>query len=165
MNGDAFTGLGYLIAVNGLDSTDLFSGAPGVDTALLTMYAAGTLTSRVLDTSVHSLDIVGTLDVYQRRSAGASFADPASFQNGSRVARFEMDLQDVLAVFAPGKGIPTMSGDMRQLESRPCRTAAGLRPFGRPGLRLRLLATGLGTLVDPVTLNADLEMAGNWAAV
>jgi hypothetical protein len=29
---------------------------------------------------------------------------------------------------------------------------------------LRMLATGLGELVDPVTLNAQLEVAGNWSA-
>ena len=36
------------------------------------------------------------------------------------------------------------------------------RVFGRRGSRARFLATGLGRLVDPVALNAELEMAGNW---
>jgi predicted PhzF superfamily epimerase YddE/YHI9 len=31
------------------------------------------------------------------------------------------------------------------------------------GTRLRMFATGLGTLTDPVTLNAQLEIAGNWS--
>jgi hypothetical protein len=35
--------------------------------------------------------------------------------------------------------------------------------FGRIGARLRMFATGLGTLTDPVTLNAQLEIAGNWS--
>jgi hypothetical protein len=35
--------------------------------------------------------------------------------------------------------------------------------FGQVGTRLRLFASGLGTLTDPVTLNAQLEIAGNWS--
>ena len=36
--------------------------------------------------------------------------------------------------------------------------------FGAVDQRLRLFATGLGFLVDPQTLNANLEIAGNWTA-
>jgi len=36
--------------------------------------------------------------------------------------------------------------------------------FGHVGARARLLATGLGTLVDAVALNSNLEMAGNWSS-
>ena len=142
--------------------TALFSAAARRSdaSALFTIYAAGALVSRVLDQNVHSLDIEGSLDVYQRSTAGASFSDPTSFTVGTKVASFDMTLQDMLAVFAPAKGIPTLSGDVRQTAS--ARTSSGDH-FGLTGLRFRLLATGLGTLVDPVTLNAALEMAGNWA--
>ena len=77
--------------------------------------------------------------IFQRSGPGASFADVDSFHDGTEVARFAMTLQDILAVFAPGRGIPTLTGDMRQTSAE------------------RLV----GTLVDPVTLNALLEMARN----
>ena len=76
------------------------------------------------------------------------------------MARYDLTLQDVLAVFAPGKGLPTLTGEMRQTFAG--RVGRGV-DFGRPNEVLRMFATGLGTLVDPVTLNADLEIAGNWS--
>src|SRR5262249_54572624 len=78
------------------------------------------------------------------------------------VARFALTLQDILAVFAPSQGIPTLTGDMRQTVANRLQGGSG-GAFGRRGERARFLATGLGRLVDPITLNAELEMAGNWA--
>jgi hypothetical protein len=127
------------------------------------VYATGDLKARVLDTSVHSLDIAGALTVYQRAHPGASFGDPSSFQVGTPVARYDMTLQDVLAVYATAKGLPTLTGDMRQTAAHALSGQLSGNRFGRVGTRLRLFATGLGTLTDPVTLNAQLEIAGNWS--
>src|SRR5689334_8717433 len=67
--GQTFTCDGFLIAVRGLPASALFSGgAPAVGTALFTAHASGDLKARVLDQSVHSLDIVGRLAVYRRGS-------------------------------------------------------------------------------------------------
>ena len=56
--------------------------------------------------------------------------------------------------------VMTLTGEMVQ-------TLAARMPhggvFGSKGTVLRMFATGLGHLVDPVTLNADLEIAGNWS--
>jgi predicted PhzF superfamily epimerase YddE/YHI9 len=112
---------------------------------------------------VHSLDIIGALTIYQRRHAGATYQDPSSFQVGRVVARYDMTLQDVLAVYASQQGIPTLTGDMVQTAARQMSGSLAGRTFGRQGLRLRFFATGLGILRDPVTLNADLEIAGNWS--
>jgi hypothetical protein len=163
-SGEDFAAYGYLTRAAGTNVADLFWGGSPLNetTALLTAYASGTLARRVLDQSVHSLDIEGTLTIYQRAAPGASFATPASFQVGEPVARFDLTLQDILTVFAPAKGIPTLTGGMSQtLAGKLAGTPAGRR-FGHRGSRARLFATGLGTLVDPVTLNAALEMAGNW---
>src|SRR3954451_23010077 len=159
--GETFTSNGFLTAVAGLTSGDLFAGnPPAVGTALFTAHATGELSARVLDQSVHSLDIVGQMSVYRRSSPGADWLDPGSFTGGRLVARYALTLQDMLAVFAPGKGLPTLTGEMRQ-------TFAGRLPrghrFGAPHTLLRMFATGLGTLTDPVTLNAELEIAGNWS--
>lgn len=160
-SGQTFTSNGFLTAIAGVAPADLFAGnPPGVGTALFTVHAAGELTARVLDQSVHALDIAGELSVHLRSAPGADWSDPSSFTNGAVLARYALTLQDVLAVFAPAKGLPTLTGEMQQ-------TAAGRLPgngtFGSPGTLLRMFATGLGTLVDPVTLNADLEIAGNWS--
>jgi hypothetical protein len=158
--GESFGCVGYLTRVNGLDPAKLFSG-PTQDLAhsLVTASATGNLVARVLDRDVHLLDIMGALELYQRDAAASGvpdFTQPDSFKQGKLLARFDLTLQDVLAVFAPNKGIPTLTGDMRQT------VASG---FGKVGLRFRMTASGLGTLVDPATLNAELEIAGNWAAV
>lgn len=162
-SGETFTAYGYLTAADGAASTDLFAGSlKSETTALLTLYATGTLTTRVFDTAVHALDISGSLDVYQRSAAGASFGDPSSFAVGTKVASFAMILQDVLTVFLPGKGIPTLTGDMAQSFSGTLGGGLSGKRFGLAGLNLRMFATGLGTLIDPVTSNSLLEIAGNW---
>lgn len=164
-SGQQFTALGFLTKLRGATHADLFAGAPpAVGTALFTVFAAGKLTNRVLDQSVHALDIIGDLTVYQRANPGADFTHPASFQKGHAVAAFGLVLQDVLAVFAPASGIPTLTGDMRQNTAAPLHAGLAGKQFGALHQRLRLFATGLGQLTDPVTLNANLEIAGNWTA-
>jgi len=160
-SGETFIAYGYLTKLTGANDDDLFaSQPPSESTALLTVYAEGALVKRVLDQNVHALDVEGEFAIFQRSGPGASFANVDSFHDGTEMARFAMTLQDMLAVFAPGRGIPTLTGDMRQITSE--RLVGTHRRVGRVGARTRLFATGLGTLVDPVTLNAQLEMAGNW---
>ena len=163
-SGEDFAAYGYLTRAEGTSGSDLFAGTThDVTTALFTAYASGKLTQRVLDKSVHALDIEGALTIYQRITAGASFGLPSSFQVGLPVARFDLTLQDILTVFVPGRGIPTLTGGMRQtLADRLLVGPPVGRRFGRMGSRARFFATGVGDLVDPVTLNAELEMVGNW---
>lgn len=162
--GQDFSATGILTALTGASLSDLFEGSTTVGHALFTVTAQGSLVSRVLDQSVHALDIAGTLSVYQRQHGGADFSRPGSFAQGRLVARFAMTLQDVLAVFASNRGLPTLSGDMRQTQARTLGGTLSGQRFGVVGQRLRMLATGLGELTDPVTLNAQLEIAGNWVA-
>lgn len=164
-SGQLFTSYGYLTRIVGAPTSALFDGpTPSAATALLTAYASGDLMARILDVSVHSLDIVGTLTVYQREHGGADFGNPSSFTVGTAVATYDLTLQDVLAVFAAGQGIPTLTGDMVQSTAKPLSGGLAGRMIGRRGTRLRMFATGLGKLVDPVTLNAQLEIAGSWVA-
>ncbi len=161
--GQSFTSYGYLIRASHAGQGDLFSGTPLSEaTALLTAYATGDLRARTVDMSVHSLDIVGTMTVYQRSSAGADFNNPLSFKVGTPVARYQMTLQDVLTVFAPDTGLPTLTGDMRQTFAHALSGPLAGQTFGRTGTRLRFFATGLGTRTD-LAPNAQLEIAGNWS--
>ena len=161
--GEHFIAFGYLTRVEGASDGELFAAQEQDETtALLTAFASGDLSRRIHDGSVHSIDIEGSLTIYQRPVPGASWDDPTSFQFGDKVATFQVTLQDVLTVFAPGKGLPTLNGDMEQISADQL---GGRGPtFGHVGARARLLATGLGTLVDPVALNSNLEMAGNWSS-
>jgi hypothetical protein len=161
--GEHFIAFGYLTRVEGASDSELFSTHEQDETtALLTAFASGDLSRRIHDGSVHSIDIEGSLTIYQRPVPGASWGDPTSFQFGDKVATFQVRLQDVLTVFAPGKGLPTLNGDMEQTSANQLGSRGP--KFGHVGARARLLATGLGTLVDPVALNSNLEMAGNWSS-
>jgi hypothetical protein len=162
-SGQSFTSYGYLIRASHADQSDLFAGPDLSEaTALLTAYATGDLRARTVDMAVHSLDIVGTMTVYQRSQPGASFNDPSSFQVGAPVARYDMTLQDVLTVFATDTGLPTLTGDMLQTAARALSGPLAGQTFGRRGTRLRFFATGLGHKTDPAP-NAQLEIAGNWS--
>ena len=162
-SGQSFTSYGYLIRASHADQSGLFRGTPLSEaTALLTAYATGDLQARTVDMAVHSLDIVGTMTVYQRSQPGASFNDPSSFQVGTPVARYNMTLQDVLTVFATDTGLPTLTGDMLQTAAHALSGPLAGQTFGRRGTRLRFFATGLGHKTDPAP-NAQLEIAGNWS--
>jgi hypothetical protein len=161
--GQDFTSYGYLIRATHAKESGVFAGSPhNESTALLTVFATGRLTDRVLDTTVHSLDIVGVMTIYQRSHPGADFSQPSSFRVGTPVAKYNMTLQDVLTVFDTAKGLPTLTGDMKQTSARALAGPLAGHQFGRVGTRMRLFATGFGTLTNPVTLNAQLEIAGNW---
>ena len=161
--GQSFTSYGYLIRASHADENDLFSGRPLSDaTALLTAYATGDLRARTVDMQVHSLDIVGTMTIYQRRQPGASFSDPSSFRVGTPVARYDMTLQDILTVFATDTGLPTLTGDMLQTAARALSGPLAGQKFGRKGTRLRFFATGLGQKTSAAP-TAQLEIAGNWS--
>jgi hypothetical protein len=162
-SGQSFTSFGYLIRASHASRSGLFHGTPLSEaTALLTAYATGELRARTVDVSVHSLDIVGTMTVFQRKSPGASFDHPASFRVGKAVARYDMTLQDILTVFATDTGLPTLTGDMVQTAASVLSGPLAGKTFGRRGTRLRFFATGLGHRSDP-TPHAQLEIAGNWS--
>src|SRR5262249_56675318 len=152
---ESFTSYGYLIRASNADESGLFAGTPPSGTtaletfALLTAYATGDLVGRVTDISVHSLDIVGTMTIYQRSQPGASFNDPSSFQVGTPVASYDMTLQDVLTVFAPAQGLPTLTGDMLQTSAATISGPLAGQRFGRPGARVRFFAARLGAPVAP----------------
>ncbi len=159
--GEAFTSFGYLVKLAEVAAGNLFAGQPhNVSTALMTTYTEGTLRERIIEGKMRVLDVMGTLTIYQRKGPGASFDKPESFKEGTQVAQFALTLQDVLAIFAPHRGIPTLSGEMHQTAS--AHIASLGKRFGRIGMNAHLSASGIGELTDPATLNATLEMAGNW---
>jgi hypothetical protein len=127
--------------------------------ALFMATAHGKLVGRSIDGAVHALDIDGDLAIYYS-SGGASWTDPTSFARGHRVAKYSLNLQDVLTVILPATGLPTLNGQSQQLEAGTVRG----RRFGRKGQALRFMATGLGTRSDPGPINtaqSTLTLAGS----
>ncbi len=161
-NGANFTAYGYFTQISGTQASDLFSGADRTEaTALFTATASGTLVARSSDDIIHSLDIEGEFDVFQRSGPGASFSNASSFSQGSKVARYTLVLQDVLTVIDTNKGIPTLTGDMTQTDAQKLSGALGKHRFGRKASRLRIFATGLGIRTEATAPVASLKVAGN----
>jgi hypothetical protein len=167
-NGRALTAYGYLTRIAGLAPQVLFSDLsnPSDTTALFTAFATGRIVQRAVVPDVNpvvtALDVTGEMDFYQRAKPGADFSDPASFKVGRTVARYSLVLQDVLTVIAPNTGVPTLSGDMTQIDAYGL-SYGGL--FGQAGQNLRLSATGLGTRSVPSPPVAKLTIAGNLVGV
>jgi hypothetical protein len=79
---------GYFLHLQGMEA-DLFSGAPGEGTAVLTFLAEPFTATRVSNGDLAlGMDAVGDFAVYLNRSPAATFADPASFGAGEEIARF-----------------------------------------------------------------------------
>ena len=156
-DGGHLVAYGYFTKIVGVAASSLFDGTPSETNAFYTAFAEGDLVSRAVNGPVTVLDVVGTLKVFRRRTIGATFANPSSFQVGRSIAAFELRLQDVLTVIAPDTGIPTLAGDMKQ--------TSGASVFGHQGARLRLSATGLGKRSDAIAPVAVLDIAGNLVAV
>ena len=83
--------------------------------------------------------------------------------NPGRYRDRDVTLQDVLTVFAPAQGLPTLTGDMLQTAAQALSGPLSGQKFGRKGARLRFFATGLGALTDAAKPNSQLEIAGNWS--
>ena len=82
-----FTGPATSPRCAGSTATCLFAGSPrDAAHAAYTATAAGVLVARSVEGVVHALDIDGELTV---------------FTAGGKVARYHLDLQDVLTVIAP----------------------------------------------------------------
>ena len=162
-----FNGIGYLTQVAGVAAEQLFSDPVQRNEAhaLLVATATGTLVARSVDVEVHSLDIEGELVVHQLTEPGASSDDAASFAGGVELARYSLDLQDVLTVIAPQTGLPVLNGTAAQVAVGQL----GGQDFGRSGQVLRFTATGFGTRQDTdpdlVNAQAQLSIAGSMIAV
>jgi len=165
--GTDFSGLGYLTQVAGVDPDTLFTdpGQRDVTHALVVATATGTLVARSVDGAVHALDIVGDLDIFLRRSGGASFADRRTFTTSQQLASYALKLQDVLTVIAPQTGLPVLNGTAEQVDVG----TIGGRRFGRNGQDLRFAANGTGSRTDTKpdlsNVSAQLTIAGSLIVV
>lgn len=162
-DGDTINGFGYLTSVVGLDADELFlSATPSEATARFTAFGTATVGARTILGNVFNIDAAGQLAVYFQSSGGADFGHPESFAHGTLVALYSVVFQSINSVFAPNQGIFKLSADLRQQQAEAFSLSGRRLRFGRPNLRLRMQANGIGTHNAP---RASLTIASNFVVI
>ena len=160
-DGDDLTGHGYLTRIAGLSDALLFAGTErGASTARFTFSSSVRVVSLVVQGSVFSATGVGTIDFYLDRDGGGDFANPATFADGTRIARYDARFQNVLTVIAPDRAVIALEGELEQRQARQFSLGGRRHRLGRRRLRQRLSANGLGTRTDATVPRASFDVAG-----
>jgi hypothetical protein len=161
-DGDDLTGHGYLTRIAGLSDALLYaSDQRGAATARFTFSSSVRVVSLLVQGSVFVATGVGTIDFFLDPDGGGDFAAPATFADGTRIARYDARFQNVLTVIAPDKAVIALEGELVQRQA-PRFTLAGRRyRLGRRRLRERLSVKGLGTRTDATVPRAVFDVAGH----
>lgn len=167
-NGADFSFIGYVTRLKGLNEAALFAGgnagARDETSALFTVVAETKMTSRsVLNNNVFAIDSTGKVRIFFQEVPVADFNNPPSFSSGKEIATFDLRYQSTINVLAPNQGLATGWGDLTQNSAR--RFSLGEKPFffGQPRQKLRLSASGQGTLLNPQTPISVIFLTGNLA--
>jgi hypothetical protein len=159
--GDALTGHGYLTRVSGLSDNVLFTGSsPDEAGARFTFSAAAKVVSLSAHGAVFSSSGIGTIDFFLDRDGGGDFGAPATFADGTRIARYAARFQNVLTVIAPNQAVIALEGDLIQRQATAFSLDGGRYQLGRRRLRVRLGVHGLGTRTDATIPRAGFDVAG-----
>ncbi len=161
-DGTLLTSYGYLMHINGLDDSLLFSTplTHTASTAYFTYYFTSTITSRDVLSSVFTTSSVGTFAVYHLDTPGASFDDPASFAKGQTIATASVRSRSVINVIAPNFGILSGVSDLVHETATPFTAGGQSFQLGLPGLTSRSIVTGQGIRTDPVIPRANYTATG-----
>jgi hypothetical protein len=163
--GDAITGYGYLTRIHGLRRADLFRGPDATEaTARFTFFSNVQVNARFIRGTLVSVDGVGTLTFFLD-SGGADFANPATFSDGTAIARFAAHFHNLLTVVAPNQGVSTIAGELTQRQARMFSFEGRRAQFGHRGLRLHLSVAGPSTRTAPSPPTAFFEVAGDITVV
>jgi hypothetical protein len=163
--GDAITGYGYLTRIHGLRQADLFRGPGATEaTARFTFFSKVHVNARFIRGALVSVDGVGTVTFFLGAD-GADFAKPATFSDGTAIARFAAHFHNLLSVIAPNQGISTIAGELTQRQARTFSFRGRRTRFGHRGLRLHLSVAGPSTRTAPSPPTATFEVAGDLSVV
>jgi hypothetical protein len=163
--GDAITGYGYLTRIHGLREADLFRGPGATEaTARFTFFSKVQVNARFIRGALVSVDGVGTLTFFLDPN-GADFATPATFSDGTAIAKFEAHFHNLLTVLAPNQGISTIAGELTQRQARTFSFEGRRTRFGHRGLRLHLSVAGPSQRTAPSPPTAFFEVAGDITVV
>jgi hypothetical protein len=160
-DGDALTGHGFLTRIAGLSDALLYAGDPhGAATARFTFSSSARVVSLVAQGSVFVATGIGTIDFFLDRDGGGDFATPATFADGTRIARYDARFQNVLTVIAPDRAVISLEGELVQRQARQFTLGGRRYRLGRRRLRERLSVQGLGTRTDATVPRAGFDVAG-----
>ena len=160
-NGDAITGYGYLTRIHGLPDADLFRGATHDEsTARFTFASAVQVNARFFRGALVSVDGVGSLTFFLDGNGG-NFAEPASFSDGTPVAKFAAHFHNLLTVIAPNQGVSTIAGELKQRQASTFALDGRSTRFGHRGLGLSLSVAGPSTRTTDTPPIAFFDVAGD----
>ena len=141
--------------------SSLFGGsARDETTAHFTLFSVTHMTGRSINEPIHAVQASGPLSLYWKAKPGASFDHPTSFKTGKLIATFHTDIQSIVNVTAPTKGIETLTGSLHQTVAHRFTMNGTSHLLGGVGLHQRVTATGDGTLLEPTEPKATLLLAG-----
>jgi hypothetical protein len=161
--GPRFTGYGYLTHAEGAEDRALFD-SPLLDaserSARLTFRFETRATSRGNLREVFAIHSTGTIEFFVRDRPGADFDDPDSFAEGRRVGGGSLDVQNIITVHAPNRGIADASGLLELDEAREFEVGGEQLTIGEEGDSLRVTLAGAGTRSNAVLPRAVINFAG-----
>jgi hypothetical protein len=142
--GPAFTAIGFLTHIDGLEPADLFTNpaAPSAATARFTFSASAGLVSAAQVGSVTQIVALGPLRIFFNEAGGADFATPSSFEAGTEIAAYDVRFHNVLAVIAPNQGVAHATADAVQTSAEPFSIGERSARLGRRGLDQRITFFG-----------------------
>jgi hypothetical protein len=134
---------GYLTEAIGLDSPTLFTGpTPSAESARLTYVGQVANPTASVSGDVTAIAGDGVLRVYFDDDAGASWEDPASFDDGIPVAEFSLQLRDSMQRQAPDVGVVVGDERLTQKTGDPFSLDGQTYQFGQTGIEQRLRLVG-----------------------
>ena len=92
---------------------------------------------------------------------GADFANPATFSDGTAIAKFDAHFHNLLTVVLPNQGISTIAGELTQRQPRTFSLEGRRTRFGHQGLRLHLSVAGPSQRTAPSQPTAFFDVAGD----
>jgi hypothetical protein len=104
---------------------------------------------------------VGTVDFFLDPDGGGDFGTPATFADGTRIARYSARFQNVLTVIAPDNAVIALEGELVQRQARLFVLEDRGYRLGRRRLHQRLSVQGLGTRTDATIPRAGFDVAGH----
>lgn len=162
-----FVGYGYIYAMRGLETSQMFTDPlnPSEATARFTYYATSNLTARAILTDamrgLFTLNSTGTITFYLQPSPSATFTDPLSFAGGVPIAVASLRYQDMLNVIGPNRGLVVGSGEFIQSSATPFTLSGNSYRFGREQMIQRISTYGDAVRTDAIIPRSSVLLSGN----
>ena len=159
--GTSFSGFGYVTHAAGIDDSDLFSGpliVASEKTARITFTFKSDLASRSTLGGEFALHSSGSIQFFSNEKPAGDFGNPDSFSEGDQVASGSIDIQTVITVYAPDKGILDAGGSLSLDDTSDFQL--GGQSHSLPGGSQRVSLAGSGTRSNAILPKSVIDFAG-----